>query len=75
MACDCLDEMQKAGAENNTQLVTTHYFATVEQPHYQTPTLETEKIAPRNRKSVRFAVTFCPFCGTRYVPAAEEIAA
>jgi hypothetical protein len=68
MACECLKKMQEKGAEYNTRLVEGMVFGTAEKPGYSKPTLMTEKINTRNRQKVGFAMTFCPFCGTRYEP-------
>ena len=38
---------------------------------YVTVTLVTEKIAPRGKRPVVMAPTFCPLCGERYRPEAK----
>ena len=79
MACDCFEQMNAAAEPLNVRMIGTCYFQQGDQPGYTTPTIDTEKIVPRKRGGGRFALKYCPFCGTRYVPEAvaeeKEIAA
>lgn len=77
MACDCLTQTNALLAENNTRLPGTIALPHNGVPGYVTVTLLTEKVAPRGKRPVVMAPTFCPFCGERYVPlaaVAEEAA-
>lgn len=73
MACDCFDKMNATAEALNVRMISTYYFAKGDQPGFSTPTIETEKIAPRKKGGGRFTLTYCPFCGTRYLPVAEEV--
>lgn len=79
MACDCFDKMNKAAEPLNVEMIGTYYWSQGEAAGYYTPTIATQKLAPRKKGGGRFALKYCPFCGTRYVPEAvaeeKEIAA
>ncbi len=73
MACTCIEEMNGKLAEHNTRIMGTICWprdpetGASGQP-YDTITIQTEKIWPRKRERASALATFCPFCGTRYVP-------
>lgn len=68
MACDCLENANKLLAEHNTKLSETIALSRDRSEGYVTVTLVTEKIAPRGKRPVVMAPTFCPLCGERYRP-------
>lgn len=74
MACDCLDDTNTLLAEHNTKLPGTIVLPRDGRPGYVIATLLTEKVAPRGKRPVVMAPTFCPFCGLRYQPAAHDAA-
>lgn len=67
MACTCVETTSKEYRENhNGNLITTLF-----EP--QRVVLATEKFESRKRgRPPALLATFCPFCGTRYVPADQE---
>ncbi len=72
MACLCLDETNRLLAEHNTKVSGTIVMPRDGMPGYVMATLVTEKVAPRGKRPVVMALTFCPFCGERYAPIAAE---
>lgn len=68
MTCNCIAEMDAKLRDHNTRLCVTFGFPRDGSPAYTRPTIQTEKIETRNRKSVIALPTFCPFCGERYEP-------
>ena len=73
MACDCLETANKLLAEHNTKLSETIALSRDRSEGYVTVTLATEKVAPRGKRPVVMAPTFCPLCGVRYRPEATEV--
>jgi hypothetical protein len=73
MACDCLENANKLLAEHNTKLSETIALSCDRSEGYVTVTLVTEKIAPRGKRPVVMAPTFCPLCGERYRPEAAAV--
>jgi len=67
-ACGCLDKVNKALAEKNTQVDTcfTMNFTTGEQG--EALMLSSSKVDPKKRgKALRVETNYCPWCGAKYV--------
>lgn len=76
MACNCADEVDLKLAARNTQLTRAIVFGSGRSGNpnlmLQTEQIETGRGKP---KAVSMFPTFCPFCGARYEPSAEEASA
>lgn len=73
MACDCLHKTNAFLAEHNTRLPATVTLPLNGEPSREMVTLLTEKIAPRGKRPVVMAPTYCPFCGVPYRPIADTV--
>ena len=68
MPCDCVENMQKLLEPENTKLALTIQWSS----GHAFPTIQTEKIAPRGKRSAVVVPSYCPFCGTSYQDGSTE---
>ena len=68
MTCGCIKMLDEHLAKHNSRIVVALTFGGDGELRVAIPT---EKINPRSRDRMSAVATFCPFCGTKYDPAAE----
>jgi hypothetical protein len=75
MSCNCIKEMDAQLLPHNTKLEITFGFSRVDGSSSIYPLISTTKVEKRVRKGPALALpTFCPFCGTRYIPEIATLA-
>lgn len=62
--CDCMKLIDERLGQHNSRLSVTIMVEAGQM--VGRPTIQTEKINPRNRERMGAIATFCPFCGVLY---------
>lgn len=72
MTCDCMDKLDDHLKAHNSRLVRSFMLGG---GMCDRPTIQVEKINPRNRDCMGAIASFCPFCGVPYNETARELGA